>query len=512
VEQINSLQLQLDGSALRTTGLESEITDKDVKISEISKAHEGLPGTFFSQGIRRNDTTDTDLQAVMKTLKSKNTEISKKNTMIESLSSLSSSSSSSSVLSSSSSLISNSSQSSFSPMSSQPLNSIISSMDIEDNNRSKHSSFLSSADLVKACSMGLSEMTKYMKGRDGTMSTEKLLSYEHQKYVTELSKAGALPFLDLFVTIVDNADAISRNERHASIRNEIERIAALTTLEVSVMAHICEYLIGSDYSWEFAFLYCLVELAGHRSSESQRKLGKVLPGAPSPGLMAHYMKEAQTSRKLELLQNPVPIRGDIIAQHDNAAGMGYIARSSRQKAYSSKKRVAALAIILVTKDSKKPHQFLQEETKYAPHAVFSDLKQCPRDILNHTPEESEFLKEYFLNLINVELQIMKDGNYQIGDGLAKNNEKPSIKIPSEKDELKQKVCRICPGCQESYDFEYSRRTCTKMLAGPEENSTPYMCGHDLPSKETAILAYVLNPDNEVSDEDNIFRTKYYAII
>ena len=68
----------------------------------------------------------------------------------------------------------------------------------------------SSSSLVKDCSESLARLANYMKRRDYTMGSQRMLDYSSQRYVSELASEGGDQFLVFLMTVIDNADTLSR--------------------------------------------------------------------------------------------------------------------------------------------------------------------------------------------------------------------------------------------------------------------------------------------------------------
>ena len=98
---------------------------------------------------------------------------------------------------------------------------------------------------MRTVSLGLADLTDYMRSNHQSFDTDSLLAYNNSIYVHELASQGGLGFLDFFVTVLDNADNINRRRRHVKQRNEIEKVYALSKIEANAMAAICQYLAGN---------------------------------------------------------------------------------------------------------------------------------------------------------------------------------------------------------------------------------------------------------------------------
>ena len=368
----------------------------------------------------------------------------------------------------------------------------------------------SSTVLVKSCSESLARLGTFMKKKDYTMDTQKMMEYSSQRYISELASEGGDQFLVFLMTVLDNADRMSRKENSTPPRDEVEKIYALTRAEVNIMAIVCEYLVGPSYSWEFSFLFCIVELAGKRSSDTQRRNAGALIGAPSPNMLVSYMNQLVEQRRVELFSNPIPIFGEIMSLHDNAAAKGgYFLKSSRQREVNLKGRVCALVLAVNIRDNTRPFQFLQSQTENSPGYALRDLPTAPPLLLELDGQETDYLKKSFLDRISEQLDIMKTNNYQIGAGSREKNPKPEIKIPDESTEQKKQVQRICPNCGYSYDWEYTKRTCERILS---DAGVSYMCGHNLPKKAEALLNYILDEDANNNEDDHALRVRYQTDI
>ena len=50
-------------------------------------------------------------------------------------------------------------------------------------------------------------------------------------------------------------------------------------MEAHILALLCDYLIGDEYIWEIAYLFCLLQMAGKKSGVIN-SLSAIVPGAP----------------------------------------------------------------------------------------------------------------------------------------------------------------------------------------------------------------------------------------
>jgi ribonuclease HI len=73
----------------------------------------------------------------------------------------------------------------------------------------------SSTHLVNDCSESLARLATYMKKRDYTMDTQKMLEYSSQRYVSELASEGGDQFLVFLMTVLD---------KFGTFRSEINHI------------------------------------------------------------------------------------------------------------------------------------------------------------------------------------------------------------------------------------------------------------------------------------------------
>jgi len=53
----------------------------------------------------------------------------------------------------------------------------------------------------------------------------------------------------------------------------------LSKMEAHILALLCDYLIGDEYIWEIAYLFCLLQMAGKKSGVIN-SLSAIVPGAP----------------------------------------------------------------------------------------------------------------------------------------------------------------------------------------------------------------------------------------
>ena len=259
--------------------------------------------------------------------------------------------------------------------------------------------------------------------------------------------------------------------------------------------------------WEFAYLYGLVELAGHRSYNSMKAITATIPGAPSTTTLDKHKNDIITRRLAELKENPIPDFGDVISLHDNAAAMGYIQRHSRQSSHSTKNRICTLVLALLTRNKDKPFQFLQSESRFAPYAVWARLSEAPSTLLVQSEIESDYLYRSFLDRIKEALDKMICDGYEIGDGSKEKNAKPDIAIPSETDVKKSRIVRVCPSCNYRWPYKCTKQTCYEVLHN--DLGEKLICGYKLPSKQEAMINYILEEDND-DVEDAKFRRIYYA--